>query len=345
MARRGWTGLHPTWPLFVLFGLSSASLSVNTFTYPTADRTTADRIAAVAQVDRQQTPVGSQDQPPPAPSFRSASSDLVVLPITVTDKRGELVADLPQDRFSVYDNGRRQPIALFSNEDSPVSVALVIDNSSSMRPKLGEVVAAALAFARSSNPHDELTVVEFNDSVQDALGGRKVAAADVAELREALERLVPEGRTALYNAVLDGLDHLEESRLARKVVILVSDGGDNASAATFEHVLARARRSNVTIYTIGLFDNNDPDVNDAVLRRLAVATGGERYLPKSPGPLIAACQRIAREIRSGYTVGFEPPDRDGMFHRVKVEVAPGQEQRRLLVRTRPGYFAGAGSER
>jgi Ca-activated chloride channel family protein len=272
------------------------------------------------------------------PSFRSTSSELVVLPVTVTDRRGGLVADLPRERFAVFDNGRRQDVALFTNEDIPVTVGLVLDDSGSMRGKLGEVVAAALAFAGASNPDDELFTLEFSDDVKDALPGHRLLANDVTGLRMALTALVPAGRTALYDALLAGLDRLREATRARRVLVLISDGGDNASAATLHEVLARARASNVTIYTIGVFERDDPDTNARVLKSIAETTGGERFLPQSPGPLLSDCQRIAREIRSGYTIGYVPPDRDGTFHHVRVQVdAAGG--RTLNVRTRPGYFA------
>ena len=106
------------------------------------------------------------------------------------------------------------------------------------------------------------------------------------------------------------------------MLVVISDGGDNASRATLDQVLARARDSNAAIYTIGIFDADDIDKNPGVLKSLARATGGERFLPQSPGELVQACERIAREIRSGYTIGYVPPDRDGAFHRVRVEVAP-----------------------
>jgi VWFA-related protein len=150
----------------------------------------------------------------------------------------------------------------------------------------------------------------------------------------------PDGRTALYDALVAGLDHLARGSRARKALIVVSDGGDNASDATLDRVLSRARESNAAIYTIGIFDNDDIDKNPGVLKSLARATGGERFLPRSPGELLQTCQRIAREIRSGYTIGYVPPDRDGAFHRVRVDVQPSPSQK-LNVRTRPGYFAAA----
>ncbi len=274
----------------------------------------------------------------PAPTFQSASTELVVLPVTVTDKHGQLVTDLSRGQFTVFDNGRRQDVGLFSAEDTPVTIGLVIDNSASMRPKLGEVVAAALAFANASNPHDELFTRVFDDDVRDPLAAQSISTSDTAALQTALSGLVPDGRTALYDGLVAGLTRAAEGKQARKVLVLISDGGDNASGATQSDVLAKARAANVTIYTIGLFDRDDGDANPGILKALAEATGGERFLPRSAGPLITACAHIAREIRSGYTIGYVPPDRDGAFHRVRVQVE-SDASRKLIVRTRPGYFA------
>jgi VWFA-related protein len=271
--------------------------------------------------------------------FRSASSDLVVLAASVTDGDGGFVRDLERDRFTIFDNGTRQPIALFSNEDTPVSVGLILDNSGSMRAKIGEVVAATVAFARASHPEDELFALAFNDDVREAVQGRRfLLASDLTSLQESVSSLRPDGKTSLYDGVMKGLDRLDEGSRARKVLIVMSDGGDNASRATLDQVIARARRSDATIYTIGLFDAGDPDSNPGVLEELARTTGGERFLPRSAGPLLLACQRIARDIRSGYTIAFEPSRLDNTYHRVRVEIA-GTNGRRLKVRTRPGYVA------
>ena len=273
------------------------------------------------------------------PVFRSGSSDLVVLPVVVTDKQGRYVSDLPGAQFTVFDNGRPVPIELFTNEDTPVTVGLIIDASGSMRLRIGQVVAASLLFARLSNPQDELFAVRFNDDVQDVMPIPPfLLAGDLADLEKAVTSIRPDGRTALYDGVMDGLDHLATGTRARKVLIVISDGGDNASGATLDAVLARARASNAAIYTIGIFDPDDLDKNPGVLKSLASATGGERFLPHSAGDLLIACERIVREIRGGYTIGYVPPARDGAYHRVKVEIGPSPG-RRLNVRTRPGYFA------
>src|SRR5262249_25071685 len=158
-------------------------------------------------------------------------------------------------------------IAFFSSADTPVSVALAVDTSSSMRSKIGEVVAATSAFARSSNPDDELFVVEFNDRVRDALAAHQfIRAADVHALANAVSALNPDGRTALYDGIDGALDRVEAGTRPRKLVIVISDGGDNASVARLDQVLARARHSDVAIYTVGVFAEDDLDRNPGVLK-------------------------------------------------------------------------------
>jgi VWFA-related protein len=241
------------------------------------------------------------------PSFTSGSSELVVLPVVVTDKQGRYVSDVPGERFTVFDNGRRVPIDLFTNEDTPVTVGLIIDASGSMRPKIGEVIAASLRFARLSNPQDELFAVRFNDDVQDlAPGGGFLLAGDLAGLETAVSAIHPDGRTSLYDGLMDGLDHLATGSRPRKVLVVISDGGDNASEATLEAVLARARASNAAIYTIGIFDPDDMDKNPGVLKSLANTTGGERFLPRSPGELLFA--EAGTGDRYALGAGDDPPD-------------------------------------
>ncbi len=288
--------------------------------------------AATAQSPSGQPPSG---QPP---MFESASSDLVVVPVTVTDRDGRFITDLRQGAFAVFDNGRRQDVALFSGEDTPVTVGLVIDDSQSMQRKMPSVVAAALAFARSSNPEDELFAIAFNDTVSDAIPGRPLAASDLDALQRTLTSLVPEGRTALYDAVLAAIDRVRDGTAPRKAIIVISDGGDNASVARLKDVELRARQDDATIYTVGLFDRDDFDQNPGVLKALARETGGERFIPEGPAALMQVCRQIARAIRSGYTVAFVPPDRDGAYHQLRVIVDAG-DGRRLNVRTRPGYVA------
>ncbi|HEX4346820.1 MAG TPA: VWA domain-containing protein [Vicinamibacterales bacterium] len=286
--------------------------------------------------------MSAQQETPPA-TFQS-SSDLVVMPVTVTDRDGRLISGLTRDRFALYDNDRPIDLKFFSANDTPVTVALVVDNSASMRGRHAEVVAAATAFASWSNPDDQMLAFVFNERVDDALDGRELSAADAAGLEEALAAARPDGRTALYDALLTALDRLRTVETTRKVLIAISDGGDNASTASLSAVLDEARKANVTIYTIGLVDPTSTDVDTGVLKKLADLSGGARYLPESAGPLMRACGDIAREIRQSYTLGVEPRANDGSFHRLRVAVA-SPDGRKTHVRTRPGYVAPGASKR
>ncbi|HEX7136861.1 MAG TPA: VWA domain-containing protein, partial [Vicinamibacterales bacterium] len=227
----------------------------------------------------------------------------------------------------------------FSAEDTPVTVGLVIDSSSSMRHKLADVVAGASAFARASHEDDEFFALSFSDEVREVTpAGAFLAVRDQPALNRAFTSLLAEGRTSMYDALIEGLNRLKAGSHPRHALVLVSDGGDNASSANLDRVLDAARASNAAIYTIGIFDDFDLEKNPKVLKALASATGGERFLPRSTGALVQTCVQIAREIRQGYTLAYVPPDRDGAFHRIRVE-AIGKGGRKFTVRTRPGYLA------
>jgi VWFA-related protein len=149
------------------------------------------------------------------------------------------------------------------------------------------------------------------------------------------------GQTALYDAVAKALEQLQAGSRDKKVLIVVSDGGDNASRRSLDQVMKLAEESSAVIYTVGLFDEEDPDRNPAVLKRLARATGGEAFVPGELNEVVAICDRIARDIRHQYTIGYVPsnPARDGSYRAVRL-VARTKDQGKLFVRTRTGYIAG-----
>ena len=268
------------------------------------------------------------------------SVGLVVLHATVQNHRGNLVAGLGQDDFQVYENGVLQQIKYFSHDDIPVTVGLVIDNSGSMGPKISEVVAAALAFARSSNPQDQMFVVNFNEHVRFALPDNTPFTDQTGQLQVALSHIKADGETALYDAIAAALEHLKSGNRDKKVLIVVSDGGDNASRHKLSQIMATARESDAIIYTLGLFDENDPDKNPHVLKRLARETGGEAFLPESLSEVVPICEQIARDIRNQYTIAYIPTDRkqDGTYRAIQVK-AEAPRRGRLFVRTRTGYTA------
>jgi Ca-activated chloride channel family protein len=268
------------------------------------------------------------------------NSDLVVLHATVHDHKGMLVSGLDKDNFQVYEDGTLQQIKYFSHEDIPVTVGLVIDNSGSMGSKRAEVIAAALAFARSSNPQDQMFVVNFNEHVRFALPDGTPFTDQVSQLEVALSRIITNGQTALYDAVAGALDHLKKGDRDKKVLIVISDGGDNASKHSLAEIMAMTQHADAIIYTIGLFSEEDADRNPRVLKQLAKDTGGDVFLPQSLKEAVPICERIARDIRNQYTISYVPANRkqDGTYRVIEVKAsAPGHKN--LPVRSRTGYRA------
>jgi VWFA-related protein len=270
--------------------------------------------------------------------------DLVLLHATVRDRQGLFVSDLREQDFEVYEDGVRQRIRLFKREDTPVTVGLVIDHSGSMRPKLNDVIAAAWTFARASNPDDEMFIVNFNEYVTLGLPIDKPFTNDPNELQRAISRTPADGQTALYDAIGVALNRLQRGRREKKVLIVISDGGDNASKRTMDQVLKMAGQSSAIIYTIGTFDAEDEDANPRVLRRLARTTGGEAFFPEHHQAVVELCGRIAHDIRNQYIIGYVStnPSRNGTYRAMRV-VAKAPGHGRLSVRTRAGYIAGGDS--
>jgi VWFA-related protein len=209
-----------------------------------------------------------------------------------------------------------------------------------MTKKRSDVTAAAVAFARLSNQADQMFIVNFNENVTFGLPDTKLFSASVAELERALLKPAPPGRTALYDAISGALAHVQKSGNERKVLVVISDGGDNASRRTLNQVLQDIARFEVTVYTIGLFDEDDPDINPQVLRRIAKASGGEVFLPRIPADAVQICERIAKDIRTQYTISYSPSNQtfDGGRRSIKVSVT-GNHGAKLQARTRPGYIA------
>ena len=266
--------------------------------------------------------------------------DLVVFNLSVTGSGGREISGLKASDFQVYEDGRLQTIKLFRAEDVPATVGLIIDTSGSMREKQPEVMRAAVQFVDASNPSDEMFVMNFNEKVYSGLPPSTPFTNDAALIRSALLKTPAVGLTALYDALAAGIEHLKVGTRERKALVLLSDGGDNASHRKLDDVLQIAQRSSATIFTIGIYDEADSDQNPGVLKKIANQSGGRAYFPGSLKDLGAVWHDIAGRIRSQYTIGYSStnPARDGSFRRVKIS-ARQNGGGSLRVITRPGYLA------
>jgi Ca-activated chloride channel homolog len=264
----------------------------------------------------------------------------VVLHATVVDDKQRIVTSLDKTAFTVYEDGRPQPITSFRHEDIPVAMGIVVDNSGSMREKRQKVNAAALNLVRSSNPNDEVFVVNFNDEYyldQDF-------TASINKLKEALDKIEARGGTALYDAVIASADWLKKGKLEKKVLFVVTDGEDNSSSENLEQAVRHLQADNgPTIYAIGILgDEEHPKRAKRALQVMSERTGGIAFFPKTLDEVDAISRTVAHDIRNQYTIGYKPttPKNQGGYRTVKVD-AKSRSYGKLTVRTKSGYYAGA----
>lgn len=265
--------------------------------------------------------------------------DEVVLHVTVVDKNRRIITNLDRNAFQVFENNKPQALTSFRHEDIPVSMGVVIDNSGSMREKRDKVNKAAVNLVRSSNPQDEIFVVNFSDEYfldQDFTN-------DVGKLKEALEKVEARGGTALYDAVVAAADYLKKNaKLQRKVLFVVTDGEDDASRQSLEQAVERLQQENgPTVYAIGILGEEKQRRARRVMETLAERTGGIAFLPKTVGEVDEISSTVARDIRNQYTLGYKPttPKSEGGYRTIRVDVK-AHGAGKLTARTRSGYYAG-----
>lgn len=263
----------------------------------------------------------------------------VMLHATVVDDKQRLITNLDKNAFTVFEDGKPQVITSFRHEDIPVAMGIVIDNSGSMREKRDKVNKAAVNLVRSSNPQDQVCVVNFNDEYyldQDFTG-------DINKLREALEKVESRGGTALYDAVVATADHLKRNaKLQKKVLFVVTDGEDNASRESLEQAVRRLQEENgPTVYAIGLLGEEKARRARRALQQMAERTGGIAFLPKTLDEVDEISRTVAHDIRNQYTIGYKPttPKNIPGYRTVHVD-AKAHGYNKLTVRTRSGYYAG-----
>jgi Ca-activated chloride channel family protein len=305
-------------------------------------------VAGRAQQPAQPAP--PPPEPPPAqtapePPLQSAytiqrSVDLVVLHVSVTDEHGQFVPGLKEENFRVFEDNTEQKISVLRQEDVPVSMGLLIDNSGSMEDKKDKVNAAALMFVQTSNPDDEVFVAHFNDKYYFDLDFTNNTGA----LKKSLEEAEPDSSTALYDATGRALDHLRSGYLDKKVLLIVSDGEDNSSHESLDQALQQAQHSSALIYAVGLLREEKPESAERdrqALLALTRATGGSALFPETLEEVASTCRQIARDIRHQYTLAYYPTNtrKDGSFRSLRVEIVPPPGAGSLSARTRTGYYA------
>ena len=263
----------------------------------------------------------------------------VALHATVVDDKNHMVMNLPKEAFTVFENGHPQRMTSFRREDIPVSMCIVIDNSGSMREKRDKVNKAALNLVRSSNPQDEVCVVNFNDEYY----LDQSFTSKLSLLKEALEKVEARGGTALYDAMVATSNEMKaHARLQRKVLFVVTDGEDNASRESLEETVRNLQQENgPTVYAIGLLSEERTRRSRRALELVAHATGGIAFLPKTLEEVDEISRTVAHDIRSQYTIGYKPttPKSVGGYRTIKVE-ARAKGYKNLSVRTRSGYYPG-----
>jgi Ca-activated chloride channel family protein len=267
----------------------------------------------------------------------SADTRLVPLNVTVTYKSGRLVTNLPQSAFQVFENGVPQTIRLFKREDVPVSMGLIIDNSGSMREKRQGVETAALALVRDSNPQDEVFIVNFNDEVY-----LDADFTSDTKLLVGLAKIDSRGGTAMRDAIRMSVDHLKEkAKRDKKVILVVTDGDDNASTVSLDALVKLAQKDDVLVYAIGLLaeeDKREATRAKRALRTLADGTGGLVFYPKDVAEVDSIAHEVAHDIRNQYTIAYTPSNvaLDGTYRQIKLAL---KAQGNPVARTRSGYYA------
>jgi len=271
------------------------------------------------------------------PIFR-ADTRLVVLYTSVVDKNGNLVTNLPREAFRVYENGVEQQLKIFRREDVPLSLGLVIDNSGSMRNRRETVEAAVMNLVKSSNREDQVFIVNFNDEAYLDVPFTN----QIEKMEEGVARIDSRGGTAMRDAISMSIDYMrEEGKLDKKVLLVITDGEDNASSVTLEQLVRKAQQSEVLIYTIGLLSDEDRSAARRARRALAAiseASGGLAFFPQQLSEVNDLALRVAHELRNQYILAYTPSNQalDGSYRSIRVRV---EGPNNPVARTRTGYYA------
>jgi Ca-activated chloride channel family protein len=276
------------------------------------------------------------------PFTLNVNVDLVQIHVSVLDDKERTVGGLAKDHFKIFENRVEQPIAVFKHEDIPVSLGLVIDNSRSIEPRKQRLDAAALSFVQQSNPEDEAFIVHFDDEVRLS----QDFTTKLSDLQQTLAATKPFGQTAIYDALMTAIEHMDAAKHEKKALLLITDGEDNSSKSTLDDVVEALKRNHISVFSVGLLSEAGGLKAEQSLIRVAESSGGRAYFPENVEQARLMMEKIARDLREQYTLGYFPtdPNRDGAWRSVRVDIMPPMGfPKKLNASYRHGYYAPGNS--
>lgn len=270
--------------------------------------------------------------------------DLTEVHVNVTDEKDHPIGNLSKENFRIFEDRTEQKISVFKHEDLPVSLGLVIDNSRSMEPRKQRMDAAALSFVQKSNPDDETFIVHFDDSARidrDFTGS-------IPQLEQTLASVKPYGQTAIYDALVLALDHMDGAKRMKRAILLFTDGVDNSSKHTLADAVEATKRAHVAVYAVGLLSLSGGLKAEDSLIKIAEASGGRAYFPQTVDEARVDMERVARDLREQYTLGYFPSNgsHNGGWRSVRIDVVPpvgSPANTKLNANYRHGYYGPAQS--
>ena len=267
--------------------------------------------------------------------------DLVLVNVTVTDDWNRIVTGLDKDNFTIMEGNEKQQVRHFSSEDAPISLGVIFDMSGSMSDKIEKARAAVLEFFKTANPLDEFFMITFNDRPQ----LRADFTKSVEDVQGKLVYTLPQGSTALLDAIYMGVSKMKDAHNAKKALLIISDGGDNHSRYTENEIKSMVKEADVQMYAIGIFTPNPAQPEEiagpALLGEVTNVTGGRLFTISNPNELADVATKIGIELRNQYVLGYRPNNkaRDGRWRKIKVKLIPPKGLPHLNVYARTGYYA------
>ncbi len=267
--------------------------------------------------------------------------DLVLVPVTVTDDWNRIVTGLDKENFTIMEGNQAQQVKHFSSEDAPLSLGVIFDMSGSMSDKIEKSREAVIEFFKTANPLDEFFMITFNDRPQ----MRADFTKSVEEIQGKLVYTVPQGSTALLDAIYMGVSKMKDAHNAKKALLIISDGGDNHSRYTENEIKSMVKEADVQIYSIGIFSMAPPTPEEvsgpALLTEISSVTGGRMFSINNPNELADVATKIGIELRNQYVLGYRPSNKtkDGRWRKIKVKLIPPKGLPHLNVYAKTGYYA------